>query len=227
MKGKQKTLLLFILFLSVKVVYMYPQNTDMITDSILKLANIGIEKYLNLIKKDNVKNYGFSSLEDLKNIEFGNPIQTFLFNRSFYEDSVLKNDDYITPKEEFRIPLIVNDTIRSFIIIGKLNNQWSIVGIGGNILADNLMRCFQKNKIDNKKEIILLREPLSQSDYLISDYYGKTKEPTYFPVMSSMSCLNKELPDKRMTKKEILPLIHQKYYYNKHIYKYNTHEKNN
>jgi hypothetical protein len=197
------------------------------TDSLLKLTNIGLEKYLNLMKKDNVENYGFSTIDDLNNIELGNPIQTFLFSRSFYEDSVLKNDDYITSKEEFRIPLIVNDTIRSFIIIAKLNNQWSIVGIGGNILADNLMRCFQKNKIDSKKEIILLREPLSQSDYLISDYYNKTKEPAYFPVMSSMSCLNKELPDKKMTKKEILPLIHQKYLSNKKIYKFNSHEKNN
>jgi len=205
----------------------YPQDTDITSDSLLKLANIGLEKYLNLVKKDNVENYGFSSIDDFKNIELGNPIQTFMFKQSFYEDSVFKNDDYLTSKEEYRIPLIVNDTIRSFLIIAKFNNQWSIVGFGGNILADNLMQCLQKNRIDRKKEIILLREPVSQSDYLISDFYGKTKEPSYFPVKSSMSCLNKELPDKKMTKKEILPLIHQKYYSNKHMYKFNSHEKNN
>ncbi len=213
--------------MSVGITYVYPQNTDMTSDTLLKFANIGLEKYLKLVKKDNVENYGFSSIEDLDSIKLGNPIQTLYFDYSFYKDSILKNDDYITPKEEYRIPLIVNDTICSFLIIAKFDNQLSIVGIGGNILAENIMQCMQKNKINNKNEIFLLREPLSQSDYLVSDYHGRTIEPAYFPVMTSTSCLNKQLPDRKMTKKEILPLIHQNYYSNKHMFKFNNHEKNN
>ncbi|MGM0407859.1 MAG: hypothetical protein ACQERU_07730 [Bacteroidota bacterium] len=226
MKGKFKSIL-FVLFLSIKVAFVYPQTAEITTDSLLKLTNIGLEDYLNLIKMDNVKNYGFSSIEDLDSIKLGSPIQTFLFSQLFYKDSILRNIEYIFSKEEFRIPLIVNDTIRSFIIIAKLKNKWSIVGVGGNILADNLMQCLNKNRINTKRGLILLREPLSQSDYLISDFENKNTVPTYFPVISSMNCLNRELPEKGMTKKEILPLIHQKYYSNKHMFKFDGYEKNN
>lgn len=215
MKRKQKTLL-FILLLSMKVMIGYSQDTNLTTDTLMKIANAGLEKHLNLIKMDNVKNYGFSSIDALNHIELGSPIQTFMFSRSFYEDSVLKNDDYIVPIGEFRIPLIVNDTICSFLMIAKFHNQWSVIGLGGNILSDRLMKCMQKNKLDRKKRMILLRETVVQSDYLISGFFEKDGEPAYFPVVASKG----EFPDKKMTKKEILPLIHQKYQTNKYLYKF-------
>ena len=85
----------------------------------------------------------------------------------------------------------------------------------GNILANKLMQCIKKNKLDLKKRIILLSETATQSDYLISGYFEKTGVPAYFPVLPSMGDINNDLPDKKMTKEEILPLIHQKYYKNK------------
>ena len=215
MKRKQKTLSLFILLLSMKVMFGYSQDTSLPTDSLMKIANNGSEKYLNMVRNGNVTHFGFNTVNDLDHIELGSPIQTFLFSRSFYKDSVLKNDDYIVPIGEYRIPLVVNDTIRSFLTIGKLHNQWKVVGIGGNILANQLMQCIQKNKLDRKKRIILLSETATQSDYLISGYFEKTGAPAYFPVVPSTGDTNNDMPDRKMTKEEILPLIHQKYYKNK------------
>jgi len=211
MKIKQKTLL-FLLLLSMKVMSGYSQDTNLTTDTLIKIANNGLEKYLNIIRNENVTHSGFSSINDLNHILLGSPIQTFMLSRSFYEDSVLKNDDYIIPTGEYKIPLIVNDTIRSFLTIGKLHNQWKVVGMGGSGLAGNLMRCIQKNKLDYKKRIVLLSETVTQSDYLI--YFENTEAPVYFPVIPSMGGINKDFPDKKMTKEEILPLIHQKYYKN-------------
>ena len=92
MKRKQKTLL-FILLLSAKVVFGYSQDTNLPTDTLMKIANNGSEKYLNMVRNGNVTHFGFNTVNDLDHIELGSPVQTFLFSRSFYKDSVLKNDD--------------------------------------------------------------------------------------------------------------------------------------
>lgn len=208
MKRKQKYLL-FILLFSMKVMFSYSQDTNLTTDTLIKIASNGLEKYLNMIRNENAMHYGFNSINDLEHVELGNPIQTFMLSRSFYEDSVLKNDDYIIPTGEYKIPLLVNDTIRSFLKIGKLHNQWKVVGMGGSGLAENLMRCIQKYKLDRKKRILLLLETASQSYYLI--YFEKTEEPVYLPIPSTEG-VSKDFPNKKMTKEETLPLIHQKYY---------------
>jgi hypothetical protein len=212
MKIKQKTLVLFILLLSMKGMSGYSQDMTLTTDTLMKIANNGLEKYLSMVRNGNVTHFGFNTVNDLGHIELGSPVQTFLFSRSFYEDSVLKNDDYIVPIGEYRIPLVVKDTIRSFLTVGKLHDQWKVVGIGGNILAGKLMQCMQKNKLDRKQRVILLSETATQSDYLISGYFEKTGVTAYYPVIGD---INNDIPDKKMTKEEILPLIHQKYLKNK------------
>lgn len=206
MKRKQK-FLLFLLLLSMKVMIGYSQDMNLSTDTLIKIANNGLEKYINMLRNENVMHFGFNSINDLEHIELGSPIQTFMLSRSFYEDSVLKNDDYIVPMGEYKMPLIVNDTIRSFLTIGKLHNQWMVVGMGGSGLAKYLMQCIQKNNLDYKKKIKLLSETMTHSDYLI--YFENTEAPVYLPLIPSMGDKNKDFPDKKMTKEEILPLIHQ------------------
>ena len=118
--------------MSTQTVISNAQNTNISNDSLLKLANIGLERFLKILKNSNVRDYGFNSIDDLSKIEVGKPIQIFQFSRSFYEDTVLKDDDYFISINEYRIPLIVNDTICSFIKIAYFKNHWEVVGYGGN-----------------------------------------------------------------------------------------------
>lgn len=83
------------------------------------------------------------------------------------------------------------------------------------------MQCIQKNKLDKSKDLILLHEPISYSDFIISDYFDNNKEPAYFPAMSNIHIMKNDFPDKKMTKKELMPLIHQKYHSSKQTNKTN------
>jgi hypothetical protein len=67
----------------------YSQDMNLSTDTLMKIANNGLEKYLNMVRNGNFKHFGFNSKNDLDHIELGSPVQTFLLSRSFYEDSVL------------------------------------------------------------------------------------------------------------------------------------------
>lgn len=107
------------------------------------------------------------------------------------------------------IPLIVKDTIRSFLTIGKLHDRWQVVGIGESNLAGRLMKCIQNNKLDRKIRLRLLIETVTQTFYVA--YIEKNEEPVYMPLIPLK---DDNVPDKKINQKEILSLIHQKYYKN-------------
>ena len=199
---KTKWLLLCTLGVSLNMIFSYAQNTEIMTHSLLKIANDDLEKWVSLIKKDNIQNYGFNSNDELNKIELGMPIQTLLLSPSFYEDSLLSDNNYFIESEEYRIPIIVNGTIRSFLILNNENNQWLVVGVGENILASNLMNCIQINQIEIENVIVFLHEPLSRSVYLITDFYNREADASFF--------LLRRIAEKGMKKDEILTLIHQK-----------------
>jgi len=211
-------ILILLILISSSINNLYSQGSEQTTELIYSLAQSGLEKNIGIIPKSNITNFGFNSRNDLNDIELGSPIRTYTFDKAFYADSILEDRNYIYAIDEYRVPLIVDDTIRSFLLVGKMNTEWKIVGIGGSLLAIKIMQCVEKNQIDMVQSIRLLREPLSRSDYLITDFESETNEMILFPVISSLNSFNHELPEKGMTEMEILPLIHRNYVSNKQAY---------
>lgn len=64
MKKRQKSLLL-IIFFSMKVIISYSQDTSLTSDTLIKIANNGIEQYLNIIKNTDIRHCGFNSIDNL------------------------------------------------------------------------------------------------------------------------------------------------------------------
>lgn len=219
MKSKISISIIFILLIliSSSINNLYSQGSEQTTELIYSLAQSGLEKNIGIIPKSNIKNFGFNSRNDLNDIELGSPIRTYTFDKAFYADSILEDRNYIYAIDEYRVPLIVDDTIRSFLLVGKMNTEWEIVGIGGNLLAVRIMQCIEKNQLDITQSNRLLREPLSHSDFLITVFDNETNEIILFPVISSLNSFNHELPKEGMIM-EILPLIHRNYLSNKLTY---------
>ena len=206
-----KTKYLILFYLVGLSAFCYAQNNTAeevpSTTFLLQLATKQLPTYLDLVRKDHISYYGFKSEDEFDNIKFGNPIQVCYLSSEFYTDSVLTDEEYLFYASEYRMPLLVNDTIRLFLIAGKLNNEWKIVGIGEATFDQNIDKSLDNYKLKKKSKVKLLLEPFSRTSYfVIPDDIKNTGG--YYPVGTN-NAMN--LKGKEYQQQELFSKIHEHY----------------
>jgi hypothetical protein len=207
MKMKYTFLFIFILTGLLFPERCYPQNEEPTSKFLLQLATNELPKHIDMIRSDNITFYGFRSEDDITNIKLGEPIQTCYLSSDFYTDSILKDKDYMVYANEYRIPLMVNDTIRSFLTVGKLKEKWQIVGIGEAPYALNVGKSIRNYELDKGDKIKLLLEPSSRTSYFIKN--GKAiGGHEFYPVGVNKRM---DIETHKYQQQDLFPKLHEQY----------------
>lgn len=125
-----------------------------------------INQYLSLAAADNIEKYGFRSDDDLSLVQFGEPIQSVEMESGFYEDENATGDYCMQDVEEYRIPLMTEDTIRAFAIVVPQNGQWKVVDFGASGFAQRVDGCYRSCGVKKNHKVKLLRDYNSFTDYI-------------------------------------------------------------
>ena len=151
--------LVIIFFMSITTAFSQPTNIESLRPQ--------IDKYLSLVVADGFEKYGFQSADDIYNVQLGEPIQTIEMEYGFYSDRAIANDNYcMQDANEYRIPIITNDTIRAFAIVVEQGNKCMVVDFGASKLADKVDECYRTNNIPKHHKVKMLCDPFSTTNYL-------------------------------------------------------------
>lgn len=154
-----KKILVIIFTMSIVSVFSQPADLENLRPQ--------IAKYLSLVFADGFEKYGFQSADDIYNVQFGVPIQTIEMEYGFYSNKVTECDNYcLQDANEYRIPIITNDTIRAFAIVVEQNGNWIVIDFGASNLANKIDECYRANNVPKHHKVKMLRDPFSSTDYL-------------------------------------------------------------
>ncbi len=153
-----KNILAIIFIMSIKMAFSQPTDIERLRPQ--------IDKYLSLVMANGFEKYGFYSADDIYNVQLGEPIQTIEMEQNFYYDEFSTGDYCMQNVNEFRIPLIVNDTIRAFAVVAEKKGKWVVVDFGASILAQRVDKCYRDYGIHKKQKVKMLRDTYSSIDYI-------------------------------------------------------------
>lgn len=125
-----------------------------------------INQYLSLAAADGIEKYGFRRSDDLSKIQLGELIQTVEMEDGFYDDENESDSYCMQDVEEYRIPLMTDDTIRAFAIVVPQNGQWKVVDFGASGFAQRVDGCYRSCGVRKGHKVKLLRDYNSFTDYI-------------------------------------------------------------
>ncbi len=178
-----------------------------------------INQYLSLAAADNIEKYGFRNSDDLSLVQFGEPIQSVEMESGFYEDGNATGIYCMQDLDEYRIPLITNDTIRAFAIVVPQNGQWIVVDFGASGLAKRVDECYRSCNVKKHQRVKMLRDPFSGTDYV------ELSENDYV-TLELRAKDEQSFKPKHHSKDEIKNELHKQYESNVNAEK-NNHKNNN
>lgn len=125
-------------------------------EDIMAVASENLSLLLSLMSKDNINNYGFNSASELEQIQIGIPYLELRLNTDFRIDSDYDYfDKYIINSKKWRIPLIVDNDIRCFMIIYEQSDSLAYSGGGGSEFAKRVDNCEKKYNIQSEKKYFI------------------------------------------------------------------------
>ena len=153
--------------------------------NISRAANAELSDYLNKIPVGQENMFGFTNRGDFSQAEIGDPYEVFTLSPEFFDtENITRNKTYIVSTENWRVPIIVNNQHRALLTVSKVNNQWSVVKIGANGLAEEL-DMFNKNH-PSINELKILRVFQLKSDFVL------TSQDVIYPLTSAKHLLSIE-----------------------------------
>lgn len=98
-----------------------------------RVASEAIETFKELITEENYERMGFGSLDEVDIATLGVPIQVFMVRLDHLKEYEPGTDpeSLLSGGDEFNYPLLVNEEVRSSIIVMKRNDEWKAVSFGG------------------------------------------------------------------------------------------------
>ena len=97
------------------------------------VAQEALKTFSRLVTKENFRRMGFESLEEVRSVTLGAPMQDFIVRLDKlkkYEPGV-NPDELLTATNQVIYPVLVKDQVRSSITISKTGESWKAVSFGG------------------------------------------------------------------------------------------------
>ena len=204
----KNTILLFLLFSNFFIPRLsFSQEKEPSNEFLLQAVKEELPKYLEMVKKDKIQNYGFQTETEMSEIELGEPIQTCYLSKDFYSDEKLNRNNYIVYAKEYRIPLLVSEEVRCFVVAGTINGQWKLVSIGESIYAKNAYNAKVKYDFEKDKKIKLLIEPNSRTSYFFQ-MNDSDQTVDFFPTGENDEM---KIEKKKYSQSDLFTKLHQQY----------------
>lgn len=137
------------------------QDTKGLIQEIQPVAQRSLETFSQLITKDNYRQMGFESPEEVRSATLGTPIQDFMvqLDRLKKYESGSRPDELLTATSQVIYPVLVKDKVRSSITISKTKESWQAVSFGGpnfvKLVSSTLMESSKVTELDYSSYFIV------------------------------------------------------------------------
>ena len=151
---------------------------------VLTAAVAGINHFLEKIPQGEESFYGFQGRDEFSKVQPGNPYRIYTLNNEFYSTNNIENKNYITPTDQWIVPLKVNEKYRVLLTIAKMDGAWKAVNFGAAMLATELYEFENKHPLNNKNGMLLnVFEPLCDLVLYLNDENNSVLKA--YPVSSA------------------------------------------
>ena len=145
MKNLLSLLIIFLLMVSQSSA----EEKEMLIEQIQPIAQKSLKSFSGLITKENYKQMGFESPDEIKNAILGTPIEDYMVRLDTLKEYKVgsKADTLLTKTNQFIYPVLVKEKVRSSITISKSKEQWKAVSFGGS----NFVKLVSRRLKDSSK----------------------------------------------------------------------------
>ena len=176
------------------------------TDSqVMQIADSQMDVYLAKIEPGKEGDFGFTENDDFDLCTIGKPYRLIEFNSDFYDNVLQDNNDYISIKNKWLAPIVLNKQNKALLTVEGSPGNLSVSGIGGAILAHELQ---QKSAGANDSDAFyLLNVPKVSADFFVHERNNSFSEAQFVPLESALIFIPSLAPGKTYTLTEIEGIV--------------------
>jgi hypothetical protein len=167
------------------------QEGRVISDKeILNFANANLDKFREMVSSMH-NDFGFPTAESLKKATLGAPYEFVLLHPDFINDSIYTDDKnyFYNRNRSWDVPVLYNETIRSFMRIFNQNDTLKFTGAGGAGLGKIFEDCEKHYSIPKSgKRYFLHPEIIYQCDFIV--LFDSTNNYRFYPLYYQDNDLN-------------------------------------
>jgi len=137
------------------------QESKVLIKEIQPVAQRSLKSFSQLVTKENYRQMGFESPEEVYSATLGTPIQDFMvrLDRLKKYEMGSKPDELLTATSQVIYPVLVKDKVRSSITISKTKESWQAVSFGGpnfvKLVSSTLMESSKVTGLDSSSYFIV------------------------------------------------------------------------
>lgn len=195
------------------------RENDFYSD-IKRTAKDALPEFLNYIPEGFESQYGFNSRNEFSMADIGNVYEVYTISTDFLSMPGTDLKLFVKPIEQFRVEVIVNNEVRTFVNVSKVNDKYKVVDLGGAELSKEFERILKDARDVNPRRIIF-RLFQAECDFLATTSNfenamtgGKEIESfNFYATLSSRIIFrnNNLISGKIYSFTELEPLIREKY----------------
>lgn len=147
------------------------------------------------------EDYGFATTDNLEKCTIGKPYRIITFNDEFYTTAQpIESINYIDIKNEWRVPLILEDQYRSLLTVDGNPGNLTVSGIGDTALARQLQHA--SGGSSEEDAFYILRVPVLHADFFASEKENSFSDAKFIPLASAIEAI----PSLEKSKKDAFTL---------------------
>ncbi len=141
---------------------------DMNSDKlVMKAAEGQLDAFIGKVTPGDAKDFGFKESDDLDNLGITKPYRMLAFNADFYSDPLIENTNYITIKNEWRVPVTAKGEHRVLLTVNGQSGNFKVSAIGYPELAKELE--VKSASYSETDAYYILHVPALNADFFISE----------------------------------------------------------
>lgn len=160
--------------------------TDM---HVMKAAEGQMNVFLSRIAPGESNLYGFRQQDDLETVVVERPYRIIEFNMDFYDNELREDQNYITLKNEWRVPLSVGGAFRTMLFVSGGSANFKVTNMGDTSLARELQSL--NRGISDSDEYYLLRIPALSACFFVHAANSSFVEGQFVPLSSGFQVIGK------------------------------------
>jgi hypothetical protein len=163
--------------------------TDNPTDLlVMKAAESQLPIFLAKIRPGDEGIYGFTENDDLDGCAVGKPFRMLVFNDDFYAaNKLVEEKNYITIKNEWRVPVTIRDTNRTLLIVDGNPGNYTVSGMGAPLLAKELQQVSTGAWEHNS--FYLLQVSALLADFFVTERDNSFIDAQFVPLESAIMAI--------------------------------------
>ncbi|MCD6011298.1 MAG: hypothetical protein K0Q79_1160 [Flavipsychrobacter sp.] len=163
-----------------------PQQTD--TDKlVMKAAEGQLDAFVGKIQPGDAKDHGFKESDDLENCGITKPYRIITFNADFYAGPLTEGTNYITIKNEWRVPVTVKGEHRVLLTVNGQSGNYKVSAMGYPELAKELE--IKSAAYSENDGYYLLHIAVLNADFFVSEKENSFAEAEFVALESAKTAI--------------------------------------